>query len=409
MDMNPAPWVLVSAGFHELGGQSKANAALADHLLGRGTPVHLVGHDIDTRFRDRPGCTVHAVWRPFGADFLGVLALRRHGRRIARRVARGHSGARVLVNGGCCQWPDINWVHYVHAAWRASPAPQPLAARCKEAIAGRVFRRHERKALRAARLVLANSAVTRAVLIDQLGVEPGLVRTVYLGSDPQWGPAAESERRAARSWLGQAAARPLVVFVGGLGHDGRKGFDTLWAAWRTLCRTDDWDADLVVAGGGAALAWWRDRIAEAGLAQRVRLLGFTDRIRELLAAADLLVSPVRYEPYGLNAQEALCRGVPALVSARAGAAEQYPQELAGMILPDPEDACDLAARLRAWRADPAGWRDRFREFGAVLRRHRWEDMARQIVALAEGGEVGRGEAESAGRDASMVARPTPAN
>ena len=25
--------------------------------------------------------------------------------------------ARVVVNGGNCAWPDINWVHAVHAAW----------------------------------------------------------------------------------------------------------------------------------------------------------------------------------------------------------------------------------------------------------------------------------------------------
>src|SRR5207253_6590904 len=29
---------------------------------------------------------------------------------------------RVLVNGGNCRWGDINWVHYVHASYRAPAA-----------------------------------------------------------------------------------------------------------------------------------------------------------------------------------------------------------------------------------------------------------------------------------------------
>jgi glycosyltransferase involved in cell wall biosynthesis len=133
------------------------------------------------------------------------------------------------------------------------------------------------------------------------------------------------------------------------------------------------------------MAAWQARIAAAGLAGRVRLLGFTDRVFDLLAAADLLVSPVRYEPYGLNVQEAIGRGVPALVSARAGVVERYPQTLTDMILPDPDDWSDLAARLLRWRADVAGWRERFRPLAESLRAQTWERMAEQIVDLAEYG------------------------
>jgi glycosyltransferase involved in cell wall biosynthesis len=380
-ERRPVPWVLVSAGFHERGGQSKANAALADHLLARGTSVHLVGHDFDARFRGRSGCTVHAVARPLRSDFLGVFGLRRRGREVARQVSRESPGARVVVNGGCCQWGDINWVHYVHSAWRAAPAA--LRSRVKEAVAGALFRRQERQALAAAGLVLANSEQTRRVLLDRVGLDPRKVRTLYLGGESAWRPATEAERAAARARLGQGEGRPLVLFLGGLGHDERKGFDTLWRAWAALCADPAWDADLLVAGGGAAAGRWAARVATAGLTRRVRLLGFTDRVSDLLAAADLLVSPVRYEPYGLNVQEAVCRGVPALVSGRAGVVEQFPPDLAGMVLLDPEDAADLAARLRRWRADADGWRRRFAPLGAALRARGWERMAEELVALAD--------------------------
>jgi glycosyltransferase involved in cell wall biosynthesis len=377
------PWVLVSAGFHDQGGQSRANAALADHLRGRGTPLHLVGHDFAARFTGDPGCTIHRVRRPLGADSLGILGLRRAGRAVARQVCAADPAARVLVNGGCCHWPDLNWVHYVHSSWRPAESRGPLWFRVKDAVAGTLARRDERQALAAARLVLANSGRTRQALIIGLGLPAERVRTVYLGSDPAWHPPGAAERAAARAWLGQSEDRPLVVFVGGFGHDERKGFDTLWSAWSRLCGSADWDADLVAAGGGSRAAWWRDRITREGLAGRARLIGFTDRVFDVLAAADLLVSPVRYEPYGLNVQEAVCRGVPAVVSACAGVVEQYSPELAPLVLPDPEDADDLARRLRAWRVDLTGWRERFRPLSESLRGRTWERMAEDLVALAE--------------------------
>jgi len=177
--------------------------------------------------------------------------------------------------------------------------------------------------------------------------------------------------------------RPLVVFVGAMGHDQTKGFATLWSAWRTLCARPDWDADLIVAGGGGGVATWQARIAQAGLSDRVNFLGFTDRVADVLAAADLLVSPARYEAYGLNVHEAICRGVPALVSGRAGVAERYTPDLAEMILADPEDAADLAARLFRWRSNIEYWKDRFLPLASAFWRYTWSDMARQIVSIVQ--------------------------
>lgn len=381
-DGRAAPWVLVSPGIHRHGGMDRANLELAEYLSERGHPLHLVAHSVDPELVDRPGVTVYPVPRPAGSFFVGEHLLDRRGRAVARAVQSASPGARVLVNGGDCDWGDLNWVHCVHCAWPCADAGAPVWFRAKNRVMKESARRREGRIVPRARLAIANSEQTRRQLVEMLDMDPARVRAVYLGADPAHGEPAPEQRAAARAWLGKPADRPLVVFVGALGHDHNKGFDTLWAAWRQLCADPAWDADLVVAGGGRGVAGWTREITAAGLGDRVTMLGFTDRIADLLAAADLLVSPVRYDAYGLNVQEAICRGVPALVSRGAGVSERFPAALEPMVLPDPSDVAGLVRRLREWRGRMAEWKREFQPLARLLRSHTWRDMAHDIVSLA---------------------------
>jgi glycosyltransferase involved in cell wall biosynthesis len=396
-----APWVIVAGGFHAGGGMDKANAALAAYLLGRGTPVHLVAHRVAPELVAHALASVHVVARPAGSYLLGEQLLSRRGREVARGVTAKWPRARVVTNGGNCAWPDVNWVHSVHHAWPRSDAGAPLWFRWKNLVTGSVSRRRERRAVGVARVVVANSERTRRDLVERLGLKPERVQTVLLGGEGEAAEATVEERAAARAWLGVPEGRALVVFVGALGHDDNKGFDTLLRAWGSLCGREDWDADLIAAGGGRAVGAWRARVEALGLERRVRLLGHTERVYELLAAADLLVSPVRYEAYGLNVHEAVCRGVPALVSAAAGVAELYPPELEAMLLTRAGDAAELESRLQGWRAQPDEWRRRFEPLASRLRRRTWDDMASEFVAVVEGqakAEAGRWRAMDGSRD-----------
>lgn len=377
------PWLLVSGDFTPLGGMDRANHALASYLARReGAEVHLVTHRAWPDLEALPGLTVHRVPRPLGSHLLGQSLLDRSGRRWAHRLSP--RGARVVVNGGNCRWGDINWVHYVHAAWSPrNPRGGPMR-RIKGIVANRRFRRDERASIREAWLVVANSERTRRDVIEALGVPSERVHTVYYGADPErFRPPTPAERAEARATLGWAESddRPAIAFVGALG-DARKGFDTLFEAWRRLARGPGWDARLVVLGAGATLPAWQARATAEGLGESVRFLGFRDDVPRVLAACDLLVSPTRYEAYGLNVQEALCCGLPAIVSAGAGVAERYPGSLRGLLLPDPDDAADLAARIAAWRADAASARAAVAGLGDELRARSWDRCAAEIVALA---------------------------
>lgn len=377
-----APWVMVSGGFHRRGGMDKANLALAQYLLEQGVRVHIVCHQIDAELAQHPLVTVHIVSRPAKSYFLGAPLLDFTGRSVARLVRKQSPNARVLVNGTNCLWPDINWVHCVHHVWQSGPLEGPAWFRAKQAMNRWLLRRRERAAARMGRLFITNSNRTKQDLIEQLGIEPRRIHTIYLGAESEWGPVTSQEKADSRRALHIPEKHLAALFVGTISHDRNKGFDVLLEAWRRLCADPLWDVDLLVAGSGGAVPACREKISQWKLEARIQMLGFSDRVRDLLAAADVLVSPSRYEAYGLNVQEAICRGVPAIVSSTAGVAERYGSECAELLLPDPEDVDDLVARLRAWRAHTAQWKSRFQRFGDTLRDYSWRDMARQMVLMA---------------------------
>src|SRR4029079_15867240 len=146
-------------------------------------------------------------------------------------VARSIPGARVIVNGGNCAWGDVNWVHYVHAAWEPQSSGG-VVLRARGALQHRRHLRAERGAIRQAKLVIANSNRTRQELIEHLGVDSTRISTVYYGIDPsRFAPAPPEARRAMRLELDLDTDARVLIFIGALG-DRRKGFDLLFDAWR---------------------------------------------------------------------------------------------------------------------------------------------------------------------------------
>jgi hypothetical protein len=85
-------------------------------------------------------------------------------------------------------------------------------------------------------------------------------------------------------------------------------------------------------------------------------------------------------------QEALAAGVPAIVSASAGAAERYApfsQELGNLLLPEPLAAESLADRLRGWRANSTRFAEAISPLTGILRSHTWDHMAESMCEAME--------------------------
>jgi glycosyltransferase involved in cell wall biosynthesis len=373
------PWLLVSGDFIPVGGMDAANHALARYLAAH-AEVHLVAHQVSADLEALTRVSVHRVRRPWNSHALGAPLIARAGRRWSRRL--GPRDVHVVVNGGNCCVSGANWVHYVHAAYTPVSAVS-IGRRVKTALTGQRDLADERCALHAARLVICNSQRTHADVIERVGVDPSRAHVVYYGADPsRLGPVAPAERESARAAFQITGERPVVGFVGALG-DRRKAFDVLFSAWVSLCQRPDWDGELVVVGSGAELPAWQARAAREGVNDRIRFLRYRHDVPELMAGFDLLVHPARYEAYGLSVHEALCRGIPALVSASAGIAERIPPGLADLLITAPDNVEYLVERLQYWRRERQWFRETVAPFSMVLRSRTWDDMSRELVKLVE--------------------------
>ncbi len=373
-------FLIVASDFVKTGGMDRANYGLAEYIAHQGYNLHLVAYQVDDALAAMPHVSVHYVSKPLNSHFLGAPLLGVKALALADRLSKKEN-LQVIVNGGNCPWADINWVHYVHAAYRSNNRSS-LTAQAKKQLNHQIALRTEKIALQKARIAVANSTLTQTHLSELLQIETKKIQRIYYGIDPDiFYPAADEERQQLRIQYGWHHDRPIVTFIGALG-DRRKGFDSLFAAWQQLCQDPQWDAQLVVIGVGNELSLWHQRTQAVGLADRIEFLGFRRDVPQILRAADCLVAPTRYEAYGLGVHEALCCGLPAITSATAGVAERYSVELQDLLLPDPDNVTDLVNRLTQWQRHQKYYRSQAITQSDSLRRYTWDDMSKDILNLA---------------------------
>jgi glycosyltransferase involved in cell wall biosynthesis len=379
------PFLLVAGDFVRSGGMDRCNHALALYLANRGNETHLVAYRAERDLLEHPNIRLHQVTKPLGSYFLANPLLARRGTKVARRIAA--RGGRVVVNGGNCIWPDVNWVHLLHAEYR--PAVEAgIPRKIKSELQFRLAASAERRALACARLIVATSAAIRREMVRALGIPEQKIVQVDLGIDSEMFqiPSAES-KSASRAALGLAPGEAAVVFVGAIG-DRRKGFDTLYEAWRILCRDPAWNARLVVIGEGFELPTWKSRARCDGLTDRILFLGShgpPSFVADTLAGCDVMAAPTRYEGYGMAIQEAVCCGLPVVASRKAPVIERFEGLLSELAFDDPDDVNALAERLKLWHSRREDFGKQAALLSERLRRWTWDDMAARMVEIIEEG------------------------
>ncbi|HEY3673393.1 MAG TPA: glycosyltransferase family 4 protein [Acidimicrobiia bacterium] len=145
--------------------------------------------------------------------------------------------------------------------------------------------------------------------------------------------------------------RGFVLAVGRLVR--QKGFDVLLDAFASLARDAAFEWDLVIAGDGPERAALESLAARAGVGNRVRFAGRTDRAETvaLFTGAAVFVLPSRQEPFGIVNLEAMAAGTPVVATRVGGVPEIVDDEVTGLLV-GPADTDALVRALRRLHDDP---------------------------------------------------------
>jgi UDP-glucose:(heptosyl)LPS alpha-1,3-glucosyltransferase len=192
------------------------------------------------------------------------------------------------------------------------------------------------------RAVVCNSKMVREDIRRRFRIAPEKLHVIYNGVDVEQFHPRERERlrEATRAHLGIGAHDMVFIYVGS--GFARKG---LGPAIDAVGRAANAKFRLLVAGRDRDHERFVRRAHAVGAAERVHFLGGREDMRPPYAAADCFVLPSLYDPFGAAVLEALAMGLPAIVSARCGAAELIEPGVNGWVC-DPNDSAGIARLMR---------------------------------------------------------------
>ncbi len=231
-----------------------------------------------------------------------------------------------LVAAYCTDFPTV-YVDRPFSKWLGRPAASAATRLCYR-YCGNLYRRFD--------AVYAMSENGGAAKLRSLGVEN--VDVVPLGVElGQFSPAKRDPKLRRR--LGLEDGQPLLIYVGRL--DGEKRPDVVVDAFRRL--PDSLGAALLLLGDGPL----RDRFA-GRTGERIFAPGYCSDRSDLaawLASADLYVSAMADETFGISIIEAQASGLPVVGVAAGAMIDRVPDGLG--LVGEVGDADAMAANILA--------------------------------------------------------------
>jgi len=191
----------------------------------------------------------------------------------------------------------------------------PATVYSPHAIAANISRRYLALEKLCAPLTTLYGAVSDSELqelVDLLSIAPERVRVVYPSLDP--GRLRVRDRSDARRELGLPDGE-MILGVGRLADQKNPlAFIDLVAKVRAERPT----AYAIWVGDGELRGRVEAEATSHGLANAVRVVGWTDRVPSYIAAADVIVSTARYESFGYVVAEALAMERPVVATRITG-------------------------------------------------------------------------------------------
>ncbi|MBE9608068.1 glycosyltransferase family 4 protein [Chitinilyticum litopenaei] len=166
---------------------------------------------------------------------------------------------------------------------------------------------------------------------------------------------------------------PLLAFVG-------SGFERKGAARALQAIAAHPNVYLVIAGRDKSIKRYQKLAVQHGVAERVRFLGGVNDIKPVYGAADALILPTLYEPFGNVCLEGLACGLPLFTSTMCGAAEWIREGENGWV----RDALDIdgfASAIADWLNKRNEWPSLRANARATAKPFTLERMGQELEAL----------------------------
>jgi len=324
--------LIIARPFAFHGGVERATAGLVAALVDHGHDVHLLSPRGQVPVK---GVTLHTLPLPPLPAAARALAIA-----VNARIATTRGSWDVIQSHERTVRQDVyragEGCHRAYLASESHPRARGLYHRIVLALERRVFAGTPQ--------IVAISDAGRREIDTLYRVPAERLTVVYNGVDlERFHPRNRATyRAAARAEAGVPTGAWTALFVGS-GFE-RKGLATAIEAFAALA---DRESRLLVVGKGDTRPY-RAVATRAGVDQRVVWLGARPDPERWYAAADLVVLPSRYEPFGNVHLEALASGLPVVTSTRAGGAEVIADGLNGAVV-EPTDASAVAAALARFR------------------------------------------------------------
>jgi glycosyltransferase involved in cell wall biosynthesis len=194
--------------------------------------------------------------------------------------------------------------------------------------------------------IICVSDANRLDLIEECPAAAAKMQTVYNGVDPSAFPS-HPDRKKVREELGIVSG-PVLVTIARLTE--QKGHRYLLQTFPNLLKT--WPQFCCVFVGAGELRDSLVRMAmDLGVEQACRFVGVRDDIADVLAAADVVVSPSLSEGFPFVLLEALAMGCPIVASRVNGVPELIEDHKTGLLVP-PRDPQGLASAIQEILSDP---------------------------------------------------------
>lgn len=326
------------------GGVERHVFDLSNGLVERGHEVHVYCHATDGTMR--PELIVHRV--PC-TTFYSALRTWTFARNAGEAVRRDRERYDVVAGFGRTLEQDVYrcgggcHMEYLRATEPAMRRPLGRALtllnprhRVALALEARLFREQ-----RFRRLICISHEVARQVHA-YYGIPHEEMRVIHNGVDTTaYSPALRTlHRDELRAELGVEREEYVVLFVGS-GFE-RKGLVHAVRACARLPAGVSWR--LLVVGNGRKAPY--QALAERlRIRDRVRFLGARRDAHRFYGAADALVFPTLFEPFGTVALEAMAAGLPVVTTRAAGCSEAVEEGVDSFVVDEPGREEDIADRL----------------------------------------------------------------